>query len=44
MTDIGLEMALIMLLIIGNGVFAMSEIAIVAARKSRLQDWAGKGD
>ena len=44
MTDIGLEMALIMLLIIDNGVFAMSEIAIVAARKSRLQDWAGKGD
>jgi putative hemolysin len=44
MTDMAVELAVIMLLIIANGVFAMSEIAIVAARKSRLQDWAEKGD
>lgn len=33
-----------MLLIMANGIFAMSEIALVAARKSRLQDRAEKGD
>jgi putative hemolysin len=39
-----LEILLIVLLILANGVFAMSEIAIVTARKSRLQDWASKGN
>jgi putative hemolysin len=32
------------LLILANGIFAMSEMAVVTARKSRLQDWANKGD
>jgi putative hemolysin len=41
--SIGLEMFIIALLIVGNGVFAMSEMAVITARKSRLQDWAKKG-
>jgi putative hemolysin len=44
MTIIGFEILFIMLLIMANGIFAMSEIALVAARKSRLQDRAEKGD
>jgi putative hemolysin len=39
-----LEILLIALLILANGIFAMSEIAIVTARKSRLQDWANNGN
>lgn len=41
---IHLEILLILLLIIANGILAMSEIAIVAARKVRLQQWADAGD
>ena len=37
------EIVLIILLIVTNGIFAMSEIALVASRKSRLQDWAKRG-
>lgn len=37
------EFGLIMLLIFLNGVFAMSEMAIVSARKHRLQQWADDG-
>ena len=40
MTTIAFESIVIIFLIIANGLFAMSELAIVAARKSRLQDWA----
>ena len=43
MSDIGLEISVIFFLILANGVFAMSEMAVVTARKSRLQDWANKG-
>ncbi len=43
MSDIGLEIFIVSLLILANGVFAMSEMAVVTARKSRLQDWARKG-
>jgi putative hemolysin len=39
----GLEILIILLLIIVNGVFAMSGMAVVAARKSRLEDRADKG-
>ena len=39
-----LEFLFILLLILTNGVFAMSEIAIVSARKARLQQWADEGD
>lgn len=39
-----MDIALLALLIILNGIFAMSEIAIVTARKSRLQRLADNGD
>ena len=44
MSAIALEILIIFLLILANGVFAMSEMAVVTARKSRLHDWANKGD
>jgi CBS domain containing-hemolysin-like protein len=44
MTNILFEVTAIFLLIIANGIFAMSEMAIVAARKSRLKDWAERGN
>jgi len=39
-----ISLALILLLILANGVFAMSEIAVVTARKSRLRVSAAQGD
>jgi putative hemolysin len=39
-----LELVIILLLLLVNGVFAMSEIAVVAARKPRLQRLAQEGD
>lgn len=44
MAAIALEWAIILLLILANGVFAMSEIAVVSARKARLKDRADRGD
>jgi putative hemolysin len=44
MSEILGEIVVIFSLIMANGVFAMSEMAVVTARKSRLQDWANKGD
>lgn len=38
-----LEVLIILVLLIANGVFAMSEIAIVSARKGRLQQLAEEG-
>lgn len=38
------EVLLILLLIIANGVFAMSEIAIISARRMRLEQRAAEGD
>lgn len=43
MSNIVFEVVAIFLLLIANGIFAMSEIAIVTARKSRLHELAGKG-
>ena len=43
-TSIVLEIFIILLLVMINGLFAMSELAIVSARKPRLQRWADKGD
>lgn len=45
MTDgsLGFEMLLILVLILLNGVFAMSEIALVSARRTRLQQRAEEG-
>lgn len=40
----GLEILVIFLLIIANGVFSMSEIAIISSRKARLQQQAEEGD
>jgi putative hemolysin len=42
--QVGLEILIILLLLLVNGVFAMSEIAVVSARKSRLQRRADAGD
>jgi putative hemolysin len=41
---VSLEVLLIVLLAIANGVLAMSEIAIVSARKARLQQRVAEGD
>ena len=41
---IAVEVGLILILILMNGVLAMAEIAIVAARKARLQKLADDGD
>lgn len=39
-----MEIALLLVLFVANGIFAMSEIAVVTARKSRLQQRADEGD
>jgi len=44
LTNFALETLVIFLLIAANGVLAMSEIAIIAARKTRLQQSANSGD
>ncbi|MEH2058682.1 MAG: hemolysin family protein [Nostoc sp.] len=44
MSPITLEILIILVLIIANGVFSMSEMAIVSARKVRLQQLANQGD
>lgn len=38
-----MEFLLLLLLIALNGLFAMSEMAVVSSRKSRLQQWADEG-
>src|SRR5687767_5159757 len=46
MTDsgIGFAVLLILLMIVANGIFSMSEIAVVSSRKSRLEQQALEGD
>jgi putative hemolysin len=44
MSFITFEIAFIILLTILNGIFAMTEIAVVSARKARLQQWAESGN
>jgi putative hemolysin len=41
---IGTEVLVVFLLLLANGVFAMSEIAVVSSRKTRLQQRAEAGD
>lgn len=41
---ITVESLVILLLVITNGIFAMAEIAVVSARKTRLQQWSKEGD
>ena len=43
MYDIGGEILIILVLIVVNGIFALSEMAVITARKSRLQEWIKKG-
>jgi putative hemolysin len=42
--DIGIEILIIFLLILLNGFFALSEIAVVSSRKARLQQRINEGD
>ncbi len=44
MSSIVQEILIVFLLIVANGVFAMSEMAIVSARKARLQQLANQGN
>lgn len=44
MPDITMEIVVILLLLLGNGYLALSEIAIVSARRLRLQHRAERGD
>ncbi len=44
MTTILVEFAIIFLLIVLNGLFSMSETAVVSSRKARLQQAADEGD
>jgi len=39
-----MEILIILLLIICNGLFVMSEMAVVSSRKARLQQWANEGN
>lgn len=39
-----MEILIIVLLMILNGLFAMSEMAVVSSRKSRLKQWANEGN
>jgi putative hemolysin len=44
MASFGLELLFLVILILTNGLFSMSEMAIVSARKTRLQQRAQEGD
>jgi putative hemolysin len=44
MSELFLELALLLLLMLVNGLFAMAEMALVSARKPRLQQLADDGD
>lgn len=44
MTSVLFEISLILILLVGNGVFAMTEIAIVSSRRGKLQAMADGGD
>jgi putative hemolysin len=44
MTLVGFEIFLILILLVINGIFSMSELAVVSARRVRLQNQADKGN
>ena len=44
MTTLTLEILIVLVLFLANGVFAMSEMAVVSARRSRLKQLSGAGD
>ncbi len=41
---VGLEIGILVILIVGNGIFSMSEIAVVSSRRARLQQMADSGN
>jgi putative hemolysin len=43
MGNIGLEVSLILLLVLANGIFSMAEMAVVSSRKARLRQRAEEG-
>ena len=43
MTGIFLELGLLGLLLVANGIFAMAELAVVSSRRARLQTLADSG-
>jgi putative hemolysin len=43
MGNIGLEVSLILLLVVANGIFSMAEMAVVSSRKARLRQRAEEG-
>ena len=44
MPSVAWECLVILALIVANGLFAMSELALLTARKGRLKQWADRGD
>ncbi|MCI0695729.1 hemolysin family protein [candidate division KSB1 bacterium] len=44
MSALTFEVMFILFLIIANGVFAMSETAVISSRKERLRQWANEGN
>ncbi|MDI9639264.1 hemolysin family protein [Oscillatoria amoena NRMC-F 0135] len=44
MSSLSVEILVIVLLVVANGIFAMSEIAIVSSRKARLQELINQGN
>ena len=44
MSSITIEILLLVLLIVANGIFSMSEMAIISSRKVRLQNMANQGN
>ena len=44
MSQVAFEVAILFVLLIANGVFAMAEIAVVSAKKARLRRLADQGD
>jgi putative hemolysin len=44
MSESGLEILIILLLVLLNGVFSLSEMSVVSSRKARLQQRANEGD
>lgn len=44
MSQIVTELVVIILLLVANGIFAMTEIAVVSARRTRLREMAKSGD
>lgn len=41
---VGIEIGILVILIVANGIFSMSEIAVVSSRRARLQQLADSGD